>query len=54
MKSRVTLKQIAELAGVSIGTVDRALNDRGRISTDTKEKILKIAKQLDQTCLPAL
>lgn len=47
MENRVTLKQIAELAGVSIGTVDRALNDRGRISTDTKEKILKIAKQLD-------
>ena len=43
MKSRVTLKQIAELAGVSIGTVDRALNDRGRISTDTKAKILKAA-----------
>lgn len=47
MNNRVTLKQIAELAGVSIGTVDRALNGRGRISTDTKQRILKIAKQLD-------
>lgn len=27
-----TIQQIAELAGVSRGTVDRALNNRGRIN----------------------
>lgn len=43
----VTIKRIAEVAGVSIGTVDRALNDRGRISKKTKERILHVAKELN-------
>ena len=41
--SQITLKQIAERAGTSVGTVDRALNNRGRISPSTKEKIIKIS-----------
>lgn len=32
--------------GVSEGTVDRALNDREGIKKETKEKILKVAKEL--------
>ncbi len=32
----VTLQQIAEAAGVSRGTVDRALNDRGRINLESR------------------
>ena len=43
---KVTLKQIAELADTSIGTVDRALNGRGRINEVTKQKILQIADEL--------
>ena len=43
----VTMKQIAEMAGVSIGTVDRALNKRGRISPEVAERICKIAETLD-------
>ena len=43
----VTMKDIAEKAGVTIGTVDRALHNRGRINKATKEKILSIAKELD-------
>jgi len=43
---RVTLKQIAELAGVSRGTVDRALYDRGRVDPGTAQKIKKIADDL--------
>ena len=42
----VTLKQIAELAGVSRGTVDRALYNRGRINPEVAERIRTIAKEL--------
>lgn len=42
-----TIKEIAERAGVSRGTVDRALNNRGRIKPEVAEKILEIAKELD-------
>lgn len=45
MKS-VTLKEIAEQANVSIGTVARALNNRGRISAETQHNVLRIAKEL--------
>lgn len=41
----ITAKEIAALAGVSRGTVDRALKNRPRISRETKERILKIAEQ---------
>ncbi len=43
---RVTLNQIAEAAGVSRGTVDRALNNRGRINPEVADRILKIAKEM--------
>lgn len=42
----VTIKQIAEAAGVSRGTVDRALNNRGRINPEVKAKIEQIAEEL--------
>lgn len=42
----VTLKQIAEIAGVSRGTVDRTLHDRGRVNPETAKKILDIANEL--------
>ena len=42
-----TMKQIASIAGVSIGTVDRALKDKGRVAPDVAKRIKKIAKQLD-------
>lgn len=42
-----TIKEIAALAGVSRGTVDRVLNHRGSVNPSTAEKIEKIAKELD-------
>jgi len=42
----ITSFQIAELCGVSRGTVDRALNNRPGISPRTREKILKAAEEL--------
>lgn len=42
----VTLQQIAEAAGVSRGTVDRALKNRGRVNPEVAERIRKIAKEM--------
>ncbi|MGL1893870.1 MAG: LacI family transcriptional regulator [Spirochaetaceae bacterium] len=44
---KVTIKDIAAVAGVSHSTVSRALNDSNQISTATKEKIKNIAKSLN-------
>jgi LacI family transcriptional regulator len=42
----ITIKDIADLCGVSPGTVDRALNNRLGISVKTKRKIMKAAMEL--------
>ena len=42
----VTIKDIAERAGVSIATVSRALYDTGYVKNETREKILEVAKSL--------
>ena len=44
-----TVKQIAERANVSIGTVDRVLHNRGRVSEETRERVLEIVRMLDYT-----
>lgn len=41
-----TIKEIAEMAGVSRGTVDRVLNNRGSVHPKTAEKILELVKAL--------
>ena len=41
-----TMKQIAQLAGVSRGTVDRVLNNRGIVSEATAQKVREIAQSL--------
>lgn len=47
MKRTITIIDIAKLADVSIGTVDRALNNRAGINHKTKKKILEIVRQYD-------
>ncbi len=42
-----TIKEIAALAGVSRGTVDRVLNHRGSVNPATAKKIEKIARELE-------
>ncbi|WP_317162831.1 LacI family DNA-binding transcriptional regulator [Sunxiuqinia indica] len=44
---RIRIKDIAEKANVSIGTVDRVLHKRGEVSKATREKIMKIIEELD-------
>lgn len=41
---KITIKEIAEKAHVSPGTVDRVLHNRGEVSQKTREKILKIIR----------
>jgi len=42
-----TIKEIAELAGVSRGTVDRVLNHRGEVNAETAARVMEIVKALD-------
>jgi LacI family transcriptional regulator len=42
---RISIKDIARLANVSRGTVDRALNERGDISEKTRKLIVQIASE---------
>jgi LacI family transcriptional regulator len=46
---KIGISEIAGLAKVSIGTVDRALHDRKRISEATRTRILNIAKRVGYT-----
>lgn len=48
-----TMKEIAELSGVSRGTVDRVLNHRGAVNEETRKKVLEIAKLLNYQPNPA-
>ena len=45
-QSRVTIRDIAERAGVSKGAVSYALNGRPGVSEDTRERIVAIAQEL--------
>lgn len=45
----VTIKTIAKLAGVSSAAVSKALNGHSDISDETKNKILKISKEIGYT-----
>lgn len=46
MEKRVTIKDIAREAGVSIGTVHCALNDKPGVGDGTRQRVLAIAKAL--------
>jgi len=43
---RIRIREIAKLANVSIGTVDRAFHARRGIRPETRQKVLQIAKDL--------
>jgi LacI family transcriptional regulator len=47
MRKNTRIKDIALKAGVSIGTVDRVLHNRGEVSSETKQKIQQIIDELD-------
>jgi LacI family transcriptional regulator len=48
-EERVTIRQLAKLSGVSIGTVSRALNGYADVNPETRERIARLARELDYT-----
>lgn len=46
-KERLTTKDIAKLADVSRGTVDRVLHGRGKVSDKAREKVMKVLEEQD-------
>ena len=44
--NKVTINDVARAAGVSKGTVDRVLHNRGEVSAKSKEKVLKVIEEL--------
>ena len=42
-----TIKDIARMAGVSAGTVDRVLHNRGDVSAASREKVQKVLDEID-------
>ena len=46
---RVTIKDIAELAQVSIGTVDRVLHNRGEVNAGTYQRVMSFVEELGYT-----
>ena len=47
MKKRIRIKDIAIMAGVSAGTVDRVLHNRGNVSEDARAAVEKVLKKVD-------
>ena len=46
---KVTIKKIAELAGVSVSAVSFVLNNKKGVSEETRQRVLKIIEELDYT-----
>jgi len=44
MNKKYSIKDIAELSGVSVATVSRVINNNGRFSEETRKKVLKVIK----------
>jgi LacI family transcriptional regulator len=47
MNSKPTIRKIAEMANVSIGTVDRVLHNRGYVAPITRELVQSIMQKID-------
>lgn len=45
--SKITIKEIAKITGVSSATVSRVLNDNGRFSEETRKKVLSAIEEFD-------
>ncbi len=50
---RVSIRDVAREAGVSVTTVSHALNDKGRLNPETRERVREVAQQLGYRPNPA-
>jgi LacI family transcriptional regulator len=48
-EERVTIRELARRSGVSVGTVSRALNGYADVSRATRERVMRLAAELDYT-----
>ena len=48
-EERTTIRELARLSGVSVGTVSRALNGYTDVRPETRERIVRLARELDYT-----
>ena len=46
MRKRITIKDLARMAGVSVSSVARALNNRPDVAPETKQRILDLAEEV--------
>ena len=47
MAERIRIKDIAKMADVSVGTVDRVIHGRSGVSEASRKRVEEIMKQLD-------
>jgi LacI family transcriptional regulator len=48
-EERVGIRELAKRSGVSVGTVSRALNGYADVRPETRERIIRLARELDYT-----
>lgn len=46
-RGTATITDVARLAGVSVGTVSKAINGGGQLRAETRRRVLEAARQLD-------
>ncbi|HEX5171038.1 MAG TPA: LacI family DNA-binding transcriptional regulator [Cyclobacteriaceae bacterium] len=49
MSKTIRIKDIAKLAGVSVGTVDRVIHNRGQVSKDAYDKVIEVLEKTGYT-----
>ena len=47
MATQTTIKDVARESGVSIGTVDRVLHNRGRVAPEKQQAVLEAVQRLN-------
>src|SRR3954463_6874562 len=45
LRPRMTIREIADLAGVSVATVSRVMNGRDDVSPETREMVLRVVRE---------